>query len=188
MEVILQAFSIYPMTVTVNYGRRHDFFFGSLANAEKEQFAWLMYCGALMWLITVAVIAVPLIRTMRTMLEADRAGILSWGRSNCTTSNNDEIGVHESLLGRSQSSASSTYGTFAAKVEVRRLSKEPLPRLFAIIAISSPLLWFTQCIFWVGFLGLGSESFCLPSLGITAAIWITSSLGSMIVQHCLKTQ
>jgi hypothetical protein len=184
VEVILQAFSIYPMTVTVNHGRQHKFYLGTLASAEKEQFARFMYGGALMWLVIIATIAVPLIRTMLTMLKADGTGLLDRHRSNCTTSTSGEIGVHESLLHGSQSSACGSYGTLTAKGKTCMLSKEPLPRLCAIMVGSSPLLWLAQWLFWAGFVGLGSENFCLPSLGIITGIWIASSLGSIIIQHC----
>ncbi|KAK5637290.1 hypothetical protein RRF57_013002 [Xylaria bambusicola] len=49
-ETILQFLSSYYMIMTVNYGRRHNFYFGGLERVERGEPAIVMYAGALVWL------------------------------------------------------------------------------------------------------------------------------------------
>ncbi|ATY60926.1 hypothetical protein A9K55_006440 [Cordyceps militaris] len=44
-EMILQCFALYHMSLTVNYGRQHNFYFGGLANTKSGRAAMLIDAG-----------------------------------------------------------------------------------------------------------------------------------------------
>ncbi|KAF5575919.1 hypothetical protein FPCIR_12903 [Fusarium pseudocircinatum] len=180
-EAILQAFSFYYMCLTVNYGRIHDFYFGALSRATRSSFAALMFGGALAWLFVVAMMAVPVIRTIRTRDKRSEkedgeseAGAKEWSRPK------EE---EECLLPKSHKDPEGrNYGTLPAEVESLAPSMRRHSRLHMVLAMGVPLLWVAQWLFWIGFIGLSSHDFCLPSLETLTGVWLISSLGSVIVR------
>ncbi|KAJ4308499.1 hypothetical protein N0V84_012058 [Fusarium piperis] len=122
--VILQVPASYHMFLTVDFARRQVFDFNSIMNAKKGHLALLMYAGALVWLLTIAV----------SFIEATRyiykAGSLSCSdvavssdrqRRKYAAGSRSDMGVFESLLGQPQPGVSWTqeeerykeYGTFS---------------------------------------------------------------------------
>ncbi|KAM0075840.1 hypothetical protein ACKRZS_012046 [Fusarium odoratissimum] len=182
-EAILQAFSFYHMCLTVNYGRIHDFYFGALSGATRSPFAALMFGGALVWLFVVAMMAVPVIRMVRTRGELSEkedgvsgADAKEWARPK----------EEERLLPKSHTrSEGHNYGTLPAEVESLDSSMRRHSRLHMAIAMGVPFLWLAQWLFWIGFIGLSSHDFCLPSLGTLTGVWLASSLGSVIIRSYL---
>ncbi|KAF4960754.1 hypothetical protein FSARC_10383 [Fusarium sarcochroum] len=165
-EVVLQGFSLYYMTLTVNYGRQNGFYLGGLADAKEEGFAWLMYAGALIWLIVVAMMAVPFIRVIHTNLStvspaSTKQESVSHHDDNMTPKD-DEANVHETLLpkphwGAPLSSEGSSYGTLPVEYQSHELSGGSLATLYMVMSIAMPFLWLAQWFFWAGFVVLSSE-------------------------------
>ncbi|KAK2685590.1 hypothetical protein QWA68_014994 [Fusarium oxysporum] len=182
-EAILQAFSFYHMCLTVNYGRIHDFYFGALSRATRSPFAALMFGGALVWLFVVAMMTVPVIRMIRTRgkLSEKEDGVSGadakeWMRPK----------EEERLLPKSHTrSEGHNYGTLPAEVESLDSSMRRHSRLHMAIAMGVPFLWLAQWLFWIGFIGLSSHDFCLPSLETLTGVWLVSSLGSVIIRSYL---
>ncbi|EWG38571.1 hypothetical protein FVEG_01761 [Fusarium verticillioides 7600] len=176
-EAILQAFSFYHMCLTVNYGRIHDFYFGALSRAARSPFAALMFGGALVWLFVVAMMAVPDIRTIRTRDKPDeKEGGESDGGAK----------EEECLLPKSRTrSEGHDYGTISAEVESLAPSMKRHSRLHMVLAMGVPLLWAAQWLFWIGFIGLSSNDFCLPSLETLTGVWLASSVGSVTIRSYL---
>ncbi|KAG7412110.1 hypothetical protein Forpe1208_v009349 [Fusarium oxysporum f. sp. rapae] len=182
-EAILQAFSFYHMCLTVNYGRIHDFYFGALSRATRSPFAALMFGGALVWLFVVAMMAVPVIRTIRTRgkLGEKEDGVSAADAKEWTRPKEEEC-----LLPKSHTrSEGHSYGTLPAEVESLESSMRRHSRLHMAMAMGVPLLWLAQWLFWIGFVGLSSHDFCLPSLGTLTGVWLASSLGSVIIRSYL---
>ncbi|KAF4336867.1 hypothetical protein FBEOM_9247 [Fusarium beomiforme] len=184
-EVVLQGLSFYHMCVTVNYGRKHDFYFGGLSGAKREGFAALMYAGALMWLFTVAMMAVPFIATLRaqprtnSLEEEKEDGERTGDGSKFTAAKSSDS---ERLRPKSRNHHSRNYGTLPAEVESLDPAMRPHSELHMVMAMGVPFLWLAQWLFWIGFIGLSSDDFCLPSLEILSGVWLASSLGSVIVR------
>ncbi|KAF5570514.1 hypothetical protein FPHYL_1190 [Fusarium phyllophilum] len=182
-EAILQVFSFYHMCLTVNYGRMHDFYFGALSRATRSPFAALMFGGALVWLFVVALIAVPVIRTIRTRGKPNEKedGVSKTGAKESMCPKEEEH-----LLPKSHTlSQSDSYGTLSAEVESLDPPMRRHSRLHMALAMGVPILWLAQWLFWIGFIGLSSNDFCLPSLETLAGVWLASSLGSVIVRSYL---
>ncbi|KAF5621981.1 hypothetical protein F52700_10856 [Fusarium sp. NRRL 52700] len=182
-EAILQAFSFYHMCLTVNYGRIHDFYFGALSRATRSPFAVLMFGGALAWLFVVAMMAVPVVRTIRTRSRPSEKGhgVLNGGTKERTGPEEEECLLPKSHAG----SEGHNYGTLPAEVESLPPSMRRHSRLHMSLAMGVPLLWLAQWLFWIGYIGLSSSDFCLPSLETLTGVWLASSLGSIIIRSYL---
>jgi hypothetical protein len=182
-EAILQAFSFYHMCLTVNYGRIHDFYFGALSGATRSPFAALMFGGALVWLFVVAMMAVPVIRTMRThdKLSEKEDGVSSADTKEWTTPKEEEC-----LLPKSHTQPKGhNYGTLPTEVESLDPSMRRCSQLHMAMAMGVPFLWLAQWLFWAGFIGLSSRDFCLPALETLTGVWLASSLGSVVIRSYL---
>ncbi|KAF2473673.1 uncharacterized protein BDR25DRAFT_332525 [Lindgomyces ingoldianus] len=206
VEMILQGFSSYYMIITVNYGREHNFYLGGLESAERGRSAKIMYAGALLWLITISVAFVRFLQATRKMNRVTGSGsfdLLKRQRSKQTISNIAEkvmaqLNEHFSWLGEknwvhywedksrdseetflisSERGNYTVYGTLPVQSQNSRVSRKAFANLYAVTTISMPLLWVAQWLFWGGFVGLSSEEFCPPKLGVLAAVWIAFSLG-----------
>ncbi|KAF2690498.1 hypothetical protein K458DRAFT_439447 [Lentithecium fluviatile CBS 122367] len=139
-EIIFQALSAYYMVLTVNYGRKHNFYFGSLESAERGQSAKIMYAGALLWLVISTVAFVWSIRVARRMNRVTGSGETSSlvsGERNYTT----------------------MYGTLPVRSQDYLSCQKELAKLYAITAMNMLLLWFAQWVFWGGFIGLSAEEY-----------------------------
>ncbi|KAI0114029.1 hypothetical protein GGR51DRAFT_505284 [Nemania sp. FL0031] len=163
-ELIFQLLSSYYMVMTIQYGRKHSFYSGSLENAKRWKSAQLMYVGALawliVWLIVICLAYVGLILAATYWIHESRR------RSKKT------------LLMGGQGKA---YGTFAAASQNNKASGKIPVVLFQILVIGMLLLWIAQWLFWGGFIGVSSEEFCPPKLGILTIVWIASSFAGVIV-------
>lgn len=161
-ETILQILSSYYMLLTVDYGREHNFYLGGLTNAKRGQLAMMMYAGALMWLI---VIAVPFIQAMRAMyrirgfIGSGGAESARYQRSKHTTLKVFETNIFESLLNQPSVSGHRGYGTLHIGRTYSRLSPEVPAKLYTVATISMPLIWIAQWFFWVGFVGLSYKEY-----------------------------
>jgi hypothetical protein len=185
-EAILQAFSFYHMCLTVNYGRIHDFYFGALSRATRSPFAALMFSGALAWLFIVAMMAVPVIRTIRTRDNHSEKGDGKSDEGAKEWSRVRPKEEEECLLPKSQTgSEGHNYGTLPGEVEPLTPSMRRHSRLHMVLAMGVPLLWVAQWLFWIGFIGLSSDDFCLPSLETLTGVWLASSLGSVLIRSYL---
>ncbi|KAF2963786.1 hypothetical protein GQX73_g9786 [Xylaria multiplex] len=143
-ELIFQLLSSYYMGITIQYGRKHNFYFGGLENADRETPAQLMYVGALIWLIIVCLAPIGIILAATYSIEKNRR-------------------LEKAPLMRSQGGA---YGTFPVGGQNNRVSHKTPMALFQILVIGMLLLWIAQWLFWGGFIGVSSEEFCPPKLGI----------------------
>ncbi|KAI1128145.1 hypothetical protein F5Y10DRAFT_181348 [Nemania abortiva] len=158
-ELIFQLLSSYYMAMTVQYGRKHNFYSGGLQNAERGTPAQLMYIGALAWVSIICLALVGLI--LAAYFRAQK----SW-RSEKTS------------LMRSQGGA---YGTFPVADQKNQVSHKIPLALFQILVLGMLLLWIAQWLLWGGFIGVSSEEFCPPKLGILTVVWVSSSFASVIV-------
>ncbi|KAH7186014.1 uncharacterized protein B0J16DRAFT_320776 [Fusarium flagelliforme] len=195
-EVLLQIPNMYYMTMTVNYGRRHDFYFGVLPNTEVGNSAWLMYGGALMWLVVVALMAVPSIRIARTMFDlnhtdtANDDDLSNCGGGNCAKAYQG-ANVCDPLLRDQHWNASrndSHYGTVPMRAESSHPEQDlraPHLNLYVVLTLGFPLIFLAQCLFWIGFLRVSGDDFCPPSIGILTAVGMVSSLVAVALKFVL---
>ncbi|KAH7321492.1 hypothetical protein BKA65DRAFT_512296 [Rhexocercosporidium sp. MPI-PUGE-AT-0058] len=160
-EMFLQFLSSYYMVMTVNYGWKHDFYFGGMEGAERGGLAKIMYAGAFMWFITIGLALGQLTRATRRM-----------GKSR---------GSEEKPLMSSEGGDYAVYGTFSIKVQNNLVSQKASVELYAATVISMLVLWIGQWVFWGGFIGLSSEEFCPPKLGVLTVVWIAFSLAGATV-------
>lgn len=186
-EVILQLLSSYYMFLTVDYGREHNFYRGGLEGAERGQSALIMYAGALMWLIIFGMALFKSIQAIyrpNKLTGPDRADLPKWERSKQTESNvaerlmtqcgeywtcleekladyliDESRASREPLLAGSDGRTYTVYGTLAVPVESTGnwVLRQRFQKLCMIAAISIPLFWVAQWLFWSGFIGLSSE-------------------------------
>ncbi|KAJ5685153.1 hypothetical protein N7536_007772 [Penicillium majusculum] len=196
-EVILQFLSAYYLLVTVHYGRKHHFYFGGMDGAERGGPAKTMYAGALVWLIIVSVVIAQLIRAIRmNRLTGPGLDTPDWQGGKQTTSKIEELMDHldeccTRLMGsrspektpliRSKGGDHTDYGTCSVEGQDDRVSRKSFVGLYAATVISMLLLWIAQWLFWGGFIGLSSEEFCPPQLGVLTAIWAAFSLVGAII-------
>ncbi|KAH6706497.1 hypothetical protein BKA61DRAFT_739410 [Leptodontidium sp. MPI-SDFR-AT-0119] len=157
-EMILHFLSSYYMVMTVNYGWKYDFYLGSMEGVERGELARVMYAGAFMWFIIIG----------------PALGHLTWAIRKLDKSKVPE----ETLLISSEGRDYMVYGTFSTKVQNTWVVQESSMQVYAAPVI---LLWIAQWLFWGGFIGLSSEEFCPPKLGILTVVWITFSLAGSIV-------
>ncbi|KAH8790632.1 hypothetical protein BGZ57DRAFT_850038 [Hyaloscypha finlandica] len=155
--------TVYYMVMTVNYGYQHDFYLGSMQGTERGGPATIMYAGAFMWLV-ISILALFGLRWKVAHYWMDKS------RSS-----------EESPLARSEGGESTTYGTFSAKGQSNWASQKAYVELSAAAVKVMLLLWIVQWLFWGGFIGLSSEVFCPPKLGVLTAVWIAFSLAGATV-------
>lgn len=186
-EVILQFLSSYYMVMTVNYGRKHGFYFGGLGRAERWRPAAIMYAGALLWLFIISLAIFQLMRATRRMNRLTGSGSLDLPkrqRGKQTTSNiaeelmaplnerctrlrkklahywMDKSRVSEqTLLTSSEGGYCMVYGTFSVKGQNNCVSQNASVELYAATVGIMLLLWIAQWLFWGGFIGLSSEEY-----------------------------
>lgn len=174
-DTLLQVLSAYYMLLTVDYGRKYDFYSGGLANANKGQLAMIMYAGALIWAIVIVMLFVQVVRVMHRnirLIESDAAGSPWWQRHTIVSVKNFEAGPSrpnedESLLSRPSVSEGieganfTVYGTLPTGSNTNVLYRRGLSRLYTVTAMSIPLLSVAQCLFWVGFISVSSEEYVI---------------------------
>jgi hypothetical protein len=198
-ELILQLLSSYYMIMTVNYGRKHDFYFGGLEGAERGGPAKIMYAGALMWLTIISLALFQSMRTTRRICRLTGSGSLDLPkqqRDKQITSNIAEElmaqlnerhirlrenlahywmdktgGSEETPLTSSEAGDHMVYGTFPAKGQNNWHYQKASVELYAVAVISMLLLWIAQWLFWSGFIGLSSEEYVF--LHILGPYWLT---------------
>ncbi|KAL2823226.1 hypothetical protein BDW59DRAFT_148869 [Aspergillus cavernicola] len=206
-EMILQSLSSYYMIMTVNYGREHNFYLGGIERAERGRLAKTMYAGALMWLIIIGAALVQLMRAIRKMNRLTGSGSLDPPKSQTAKQTASKIaeelmaplhegcaklreklahcwmdktrGSEETPLTSSQGGDYMVYGTFSVKGQHHWVSQKTF--LYTAMVIIMLLLWIAQWLFWGGFIGLSSEEFCPPKLGVLTAVWIASSSIGVII-------
>ncbi|KAJ5385285.1 hypothetical protein N7517_003196 [Penicillium concentricum] len=185
-ELILQSLSAYYMLMTVHYGQNHYFYFGGMEGAERSGSAKTMYAGALMWLIIVSAVIALLVRATRRTNRLSGSGRLNspeWERGKQTTSRIEESGDSEKTpLIKSKEGDYTVYGACSVEGQHDRVSQKAFVGWYAATVISMLLLWIAQWLFWGGFIGLSSEEFCPPQLGVLTAVWTAFSLvGAMVL-------
>ncbi|KAJ3461029.1 hypothetical protein MRS44_011896 [Fusarium solani] len=168
--VILQVPASYHMFLTVDFARRQVFDVDVITNAKKGHLALLMYAGALIWLLTIAALFIETTRyiyKIGSLSCSNGADLPDWHRRKYATSNNQDMGALESLLGQPQPRMPSSrkegqyteYGTFSSGGKETKLPQKMPATLFTVVARSMPFVWIAQWLFWVGFIGLSSEEF-----------------------------
>ncbi|KAE8154291.1 hypothetical protein BDV25DRAFT_147879 [Aspergillus avenaceus] len=55
--------------------------------------------------------------------------------------------------------------------------------LYTTTVIGMFLLWIAQWLFWGGFIGLSSEEFCLPGIGVLTGVWVIFSFAGATVMN-----
>ncbi|RSL59629.1 hypothetical protein CEP53_005709 [Fusarium sp. AF-6] len=194
--VILQVTASYHMFLTVDFARRQVFDLGSVTNAKGGHLALLMYTGALIWLLT---IAVSFIEATRYIYEigsnssSDVSALPGQHKRKYTIINIPDMAVFESLLGQSEPRTTQSredgqyteYGTFSGGSKENKLPLRIPARLYTVAATSMPFVWIAQWLFWVGFIGLSSEEFCLPNLEVLTSIWVAASVGNTVIRSYL---
>ncbi|PVI01269.1 hypothetical protein DM02DRAFT_671393 [Periconia macrospinosa] len=195
-EVILQAASLYIMLPTIVYGLRHNFYFGGLKFANLPDSAKSMYFGALAWLAVFALAVFWVVQTIRRKYGVDEdqdylPGAKDLKRTSSNLADNldklfawlgnnlerhwmgkiDISGEQSPLIGEN-GGGKTTYGTLNGGTEFRRDSAKH----YATAVVIMFLLWLSQCVFWMGFINLSSDEFCLPRLGLLTAVWTIASL------------
>ncbi|KIL92170.1 hypothetical protein FAVG1_04577 [Fusarium avenaceum] len=187
-ELIIQGFALFYMVMTVNYGRENNFYLGGLALAEGEIFAYSMYAGAFFWLLVVAAMSIPLIRTMHRVVSPYQR-LEGFDGLKCNADKNDESGIRESLLRSAgladRAGQGCNYGAIPVVDECNQTQPRPLMLLYVIMSMGLPLLWLAQWLFWIGYIGVSMEEFCLPSLDTLTFVWIATSVGSVVVRSYL---
>ncbi|KAL5339869.1 hypothetical protein BJX70DRAFT_141000 [Aspergillus crustosus] len=207
-EVILQSLSSYYIVMTVNYGREHNFYLGGTEGAERGGQADIMYAGALVWLIIIGVVLVQLTKISRGMDRQTGPGSLDppkWSEGNQTTSSTandlvahlgsrDAVAHHivdkcrdseETPLTSSERGNHTAYGTFPVEGQHHWALQKAFVEHegYTVTVIGMLLLWIAQWLFWGGFVGLSSDEFCLPRLGVLTAVWITFSMAGTMIIH-----
>ncbi|KAF2266036.1 hypothetical protein CC78DRAFT_567129 [Lojkania enalia] len=193
------------------YFGEHSLYFGVSESVEKGRSAQIMYAGALLWLLIIILGFVQLMWAHRMNREAGSwsLDLPTSQRSKWITSNTigeliSQWHIHCTRLGerltrpwidkgraeetplRSTGQGNHTvYGTLFIKSQNNRSSGELSAEIYAVTAMSMPLLWIAQWLFWGGFIGLSSEVFCPPMLGVLTAVWIALSFAGVIVGAAL---
>ncbi|KAJ4139763.1 hypothetical protein NW768_001107 [Fusarium equiseti] len=195
-EVLLQIPSLYYMTMTVNYGLQHGFYFGVLPNTDIGYSAWLIYGGALMWLVVVGLMAVPSIRIVRTMFHFNRAAdesdgyLSSYGVGNYAKYIKNAR-VCDPLLRDQHWNASPNeyhYGTVAVRAEASHPEEDhraPHLKLYVVLTLGFPLIFLAQGLFWIGLLRVSCDDFCPPSISLLAGVGLVSSLMGVTLKFVL---
>jgi hypothetical protein len=170
-EMILQLLSSYYMISTISYGQEHNFYLGGTENAESGGPGRFMYAGAFMWLIIISLVFIWLMLAMYGIDRLTGSGntdLPKWQRSNQTTPLTSSGGNYTG------------YDTLPVKPHNNQVSQKSFVGLYAVASISM-LFWIAQWLFWGGFIGLSTEEFCPPKLGVLTAVWITFSSAGAIV-------
>lgn len=161
-EVFLQIPNFYYMAMTVIYGLKHGFYFGVLPSTDVGHSAWLMYGGALMWLVVVPLMAVG--HTLFDFPQATDAidGYLSnYGVEDCAKVYNNP-GVCDPLLPdqhRNSSFKDSHYGTvpMTAGLSQHENFRAPHLKLYETLTLGFILIFLAQSMFWIGFLRVSGD-------------------------------
>jgi len=167
-EVLLQIPNFYYMAMTVNYGRQHGFYFGVLPSTEVGHSAWLMYIGALMWLVVVACMAVPSIRIVRIMFYFNVAADGPDGYLSSYVVGNyakyfKDARVGDPLLRDQHWNASPNeyhYGTVPMRARSSHPEQDlraPHLNLYVVLTLGFPLIFLAQCLFWIGLLRVNGD-------------------------------
>ncbi|KAE8347668.1 hypothetical protein BDV24DRAFT_121167 [Aspergillus arachidicola] len=199
-EMILQSLSSYYMIMTVNYGGEHNFYLGGIEGAERGGSAKTMYAGALMWLIIVGLTLVSFMWSMIWLITSGNCDPRSGQRHKQTSSNIADEPMAFSNERRAKRRDRSRgpegeplkgsegrydtvhqYGTFSFDSRRHLDLPEASVQWYAATALSLLLLWIAQWLFWGGFIGLSSEEFCPPKLGVLTAVWVAYSLTGVIL-------
>ncbi|KAJ4010013.1 hypothetical protein NW752_009190 [Fusarium irregulare] len=161
-EVLLQIPNFYYMAMTVIYGLKHGFYFGVLPSTEVGHSAWLMYGGALMWLVVVPLMAIAHTFFDFTHTTGVADGYLSnYGVEDCAKVYKD-LGVCDPLLPdqhRNSSFKDSHYGTVPMTAGSSRHedSRAPHLKLYEILTLGFILIFLAQSMFWIGFLRVSGD-------------------------------
>lgn len=142
-EGILQVLSSCYMFLTVYYGLEHNFYLRSLEHAERGRAAQLMYAGALLWFILIAMTFAQLIQAIYRMDERKAP--------------REDSG--EALLKGIERGSHTIYGTVPVQRKDTRTPQRQWTKLYTITATSMLLLWASQWLFWGGFIGLSSKEY-----------------------------
>jgi uncharacterized membrane protein len=176
-ETILQVVTAFPILQAVSYGWEHDFYSGGMARLETAPAAQYMYAGALMWLIVVVVmVSIILVQVVREATTQPKVQKSSRApppivRETMAQLNRDwtwfEDWVARHLVDRSRDperdllmhDSAQNYGTLPTKGSRNRSTQRTTVIPIIIAITGSVLLWITQCLFWVGFIGLSAEEY-----------------------------
>lgn len=184
-EALLQILNMYYMTEIVTRGMQHFFHFGIVPDQELGYYAWFMYGGALLWLVTVALMAVTIIRIMRRV-STNHTTVYRVVGELSTCDNNEcrptpDRGVNESRFNpeRRVPVEWPNYGTIPAVAgpsQPPEIPREPHLSLYVVLSTALPVIVLAQWLFWIGFIRVSGTNYCPPSLGILTYVWTISSV------------
>jgi hypothetical protein len=179
-EVIIQVITLFSMLLTAKYGLEHNLYLRSLEYSERGIYARSMYIGALMWLVVFVVEASLVLALIYEFNFRDEEkpisdiiekleGLLSMHLTPAQkTSGCTRTGGTNSIEGRpllSNNGGNRTMDvTIKSENKSHRDSRMMAMSFSLILAISLPVLYASQWIFWVGFIGLSSERYVNDSL------------------------
>ncbi|KAH6991936.1 hypothetical protein EDB82DRAFT_494759 [Fusarium venenatum] len=160
-EGFLQIPNLYSMTTVLNYGFRNGFYFGVLPYTELGYSAWMMYGGALLWLVAVALIVVIVIRILRpvfathTLIYTVSEDLSKCDGNKCTSTNErDETGhllINPEYSGLGERLRYGTIPEVAGPSQPPNSLREPHLSLYVVLTAGFPVIFLAQCLFWIGF-------------------------------------
>lgn len=167
-EILLQIPNLYYMTTTVNYGRLHGFYLGVLPDTVIGHYAWIMYGGALLWVVLVALTAIPIIRVLRVAFATDipphrsDEDLSRCDNNKCTGAYSDAE-MYDELLPESHSCNQpkrSHYGTMpemGRSTQPSEVPREFHQQLYVVLTLSLPIMFLVQWLFWIGFINVSGD-------------------------------
>ncbi|KAL6918235.1 hypothetical protein FSST1_009730 [Fusarium sambucinum] len=168
-EVFLQIPNMYYMTRTVIRGLQHFFYFGFLPDREIGYCAWLMYGGAFLWLVSVSLLSVAIIRKVSPLFATHTLVFRA---------------VEEPLRGDERP----IYGTIPAVAgpsQPPKNTREPHLSLYNVLSVGFIIIFLAQWLFWIGFIRVSGVNYCPPSLGILTCVWMASSLTTVVLKFII---
>jgi hypothetical protein len=193
-EVFLQIPNLYYMTVIVSYGLRHGFYFGVLPNTNLGYYTRLMYGGALLWVVVVALMVILIITVLRPILATsssmNRTANNIWDCENDERTAMNNKAFSDDPLGERQRGGlpkMSNYGTMpvpAADKPYQSL-REPHLSLSLFLSLGFLLLFLAQWLVWIGFVLVSDADYCPPLLDILTFVWTASSLATVTLKFTM---
>jgi hypothetical protein len=184
-EVFLQIPTLYFMTTVANYGLRNGFYSGILPHTDLGYSAWMMYGGAVLWLVPVAIMTVKIMRILiltfasHTQIYRLPEDLSQCDGNGCTPLNDKDETDHLFNPGYSDSGDGLSYGTIpevAGPGQPPEHSREPHPSLYVVLTTGLPVTFLARCLFWIGFIRVSGANYCPQSLGILTTVWMATSL------------
>jgi hypothetical protein len=192
-EAILQLLSASPMLTTISYGWQHDFYTSTMTKLDPLPSAKVMYIGALFWFLIVIlalILALQVLSDLNTPAPTtnDKQPRPTVTEELATTFNSRwnrweeklaQYWVQQSCDSEQTpltSTSCTSYGTHSDRVFRVVFLKRRMVRLALIAGGSLFLLSVAQWMFWIGFIGVGKDIFCLTRLEVLTGVWVVAAV------------